>query len=123
MWHTLINEPDSYVEASATAGFSYGLMKAARLGYLSEDYAECGFKGVQAIADRIDDSGLLADVSAGTCLSDRLDYYRSIRRNAQPYGQSMALMMLMEAKKWIGVQDRCKHMHLGKPGSAQEEQL
>lgn len=101
MWHTLINDPDSYLESSATAGFSYGLMKAGRLGYLPGEYAECGFRGVQAILGRIDEDGLLRDVSAGTCLSDSLDYYRNIRINAQPYGQSMALLMLMEAGKWI----------------------
>ena len=101
MWHTLIDDESSYFESSATAGFSYGLMKAARLGYLPEEYEKCGQKGVKAILDRIDEDGLLRDVSAGTCLSDSLDYYRSIRLNAQPYGQSMALLMLMEAGKRI----------------------
>ena len=99
MWHTLIDDETSYLESSATAGFSYGLMKAARLGYLPKEYAECGRKGVQAILSRIDPNGLVTDVSAGTCLSDSLDYYRNIRRNAQPYGQSMALLMIMEAMK------------------------
>ena len=101
MWHTLIDDPASYLESSATAGFSYGLMKAARMGYLSKENAQCGLRGVEAIVSRIDESGLLGGVSAGTCLSDSLDYYRGIRQNAQPYGQSMALLMLMEAGKWI----------------------
>ena len=99
MWHTLINEPESYKEASATAGFSYGLLKAVRCGYLDESYRETALKGLDAILSRIDENGLLKDVSAGTCLSDSLDYYRNIRVNAQPYGQSMALLLLTEAKK------------------------
>ena len=99
MWHTLINEPESYKEASATAGFSYGLLKAVRCGYLDESYRETALKGLDAILSRIDENGLLRDVSAGTCLSDSLDYYRNIRVNAQPYGQSMALLLLTEAKK------------------------
>ena len=99
MWHTLINDPESYKEASATAGFSYGLMKAVRKGYLDESYRAAALRGLDAIMSRIDENGLLKDVSAGTCLSDSLDYYRNIRVNAQPYGQSMALLLLMEAKK------------------------
>ena len=99
MWHTLINDSSSYLESSATAGFSYGLMKAVRMGYLPSEYAQCGWKGLEAIVQRIDENGILRDVSAGTCLSDSLDYYRSIRLNAQPYGQSMALLMLNEAAK------------------------
>ena len=100
MWHTLLNDPESYLESSATAGFSYGLLKAARLGYLPREYTECGLKGLAAICERIDENGILQEVSAGTCLSDSLDYYRNIPRSAQPYGQSMALLLLMEALRW-----------------------
>lgn len=100
MWHTLINEETSYAESSATAGFSYGLLKAARKGYLDKRLAENGFKGFEAICKRIDENGILSGVSAGTCLSDSLDYYRHIRLNAQPYGQSMALLLLMEVLRW-----------------------
>ena len=100
MWHTLLNDPQSYLESSATAGFSYGLLKAARLGYLPREYAECGLKGLAAICERIDENGILQEVSAGTCLSDSLDYYCNIPRSAQPYGQSMALLLLMEALRW-----------------------
>ncbi|MBR6499356.1 MAG: glycoside hydrolase family 88 protein [Clostridia bacterium] len=99
MWHTLINDPESYKEASATAGFSYGLMKAVRKGYLDESCRAAALRGLDAIMSRIDENGLLKDVSAGTCLSDSLDYYRNIRVNAQPLGKSMALLLLMEAKK------------------------
>ena len=101
MWHTLINDPDSYLEASATAGFSYGLLKAARMGYIDAKFAECGRRGFEAICRLIDENGILTEVSAGTCVSDSLDYYRGIRRSAQPYGQSMALLLLLEALQWV----------------------
>ncbi len=101
MWHTLIYDESSFEEASATAGFTYGLLKSARLKYLPEEYAACGMKGLNALLGRIDGRGILSDVSAGTCLSDSLDYYRGIRKNAQPYGQSMALLLMTEALKWL----------------------
>lgn len=100
MWHTLINDPDSYLEASATAGFGYGILKAVRKGYLPKQYAAMGMKALKAISTRIDDNGILQDVSGGTCLRESLDYYRNIRISAQPYGQSMALLLFMEAMKW-----------------------
>lgn len=28
LWHTLINDSNSYLESSATAGFAYGILKA-----------------------------------------------------------------------------------------------
>src|SRR5690606_26075217 len=31
-WRTLLDDPTSYEETSATAGFAYGLMKASRTG-------------------------------------------------------------------------------------------
>ena len=102
MWHTLLDDESSYLESSATAGFSYGLLKAARMGYLPEEYGKAGMKGLRAILGLIDEKGILHSVSAGTCLSDSLDYYRSIRLDAQPYGQSMALLMMTEALKHLG---------------------
>ena len=32
LWHTLIDDPKSYLEASATAGFAYGILKSVRKG-------------------------------------------------------------------------------------------
>lgn len=100
MWHTLINDPSSYLESSATAGFAYGILKAVRKGYLPEKYAENGLKALDAICQRITAKGVLTEVSGGTCVSDSLDYYRSIPICTPPYGQSMALLLLMEALHW-----------------------
>ena len=98
MWHTLVNEPESsYAESSATAGFAYGILKAARLGYIDRSCEAYGLKALDAILKRIDGDGILTGVSAGTCLMDTLDGYRNIPINAQPYGQSMALLLIMEA--------------------------
>ena len=100
MWHTLINEVDtSYAEASATAGFAYGLLKAVRKGYLDGKYARAGMKALEAICRRINENGILTDVSAGTCLMNTLEEYRAVPLNPQPYGQSLALLLLGEAQR------------------------
>lgn len=105
MWHTLVNLPESsYPEASATAGFSYGLLKAARRRDLPERFRTVALKGLEAILRRIDDRGLLTQVSGGTCVGADLDDYRRIPLVPQPYGQSMALLLMLEALKMDGLQ-------------------
>ncbi len=99
MFHTLLDDPGSYQESSATAGFAYGILKAVRLGLLPEAYLETGEKAAAAVAARVLPSGEVAEVSAGTCLRMEKDYYRSIPLRACPYGQSMALLALVEAGK------------------------
>ena len=96
-WHTLIDDKDSYEEMSATAGFAYGILKAARLGYIPAERATMGQKALKAVLNSIDENGILQGVSAGTRLYDNLDAYRNIRVNAQPYGQAMALLLITEA--------------------------
>ena len=46
MWHTLVDDPTSYVEASATCGFAYGILKAVRLGLIDEKYKAVGLKAL-----------------------------------------------------------------------------
>ena len=102
MWHTLIDEEDSCQESSATAGFAYGLLKASRLGLIDgKRFAPAGLRGCEAIFRRIGEDGILASVSAGTCLCGDRAYYRGIPIIAQPYGQSMALLLLLEAQNWL----------------------
>lgn len=101
MWHTLIDDVEgSYQESSATAGISYGLLKAVRKGYLDSSYAACAWRGLDAVISRIDEYGLLQQVSGGTCLLDTLDGYRNIIVRPEPYGQAMALLLLGEAMQW-----------------------
>ena len=42
LWHTLIDDPTSYLEASATAGFAYGILKGVRKGYLPRRFESVG---------------------------------------------------------------------------------
>ncbi|MCM1026175.1 MAG: glycoside hydrolase family 88 protein [Roseburia sp.] len=103
MWHTLIDHPESsYAEASATAGFSYGILKAVRKKWLDGRFLEMGQRGMNAVIRRIGPDGILGEVSDGTCVGDTLDYYRTIPRKPQPYGQSMALLLLIEGSRECG---------------------
>ncbi|GGD56963.1 beta-galactosidase BglB [Paenibacillus nasutitermitis] len=99
MWHTLLNDPDSYVESSATAGFAYGILKAVRKGYLPAKYRAPGMQALQAVRSRIDGEGMVQEVSYGTCVGDTMQYYKDISVCPMPYGQAMTLLMLVESLK------------------------
>ena len=96
MWHTLLDDPSSYVEASATAGFAYGLMKAVRLRYLDPSFAPVAEKAVEAVVGNINAQGELLNVSFGTAMGHDFDFYKQIPRTSMPYGQAMAMLCLSE---------------------------
>jgi unsaturated rhamnogalacturonyl hydrolase len=96
LWHTLIDDPSSYLEASAAAGFAYGILKSVRLGYLSDEYAPLGLRAVNGVLENIGDDGELRNVSFGTAMGSDLDFYKKIPLTSMPYGQAMAMLALCE---------------------------
>jgi unsaturated rhamnogalacturonyl hydrolase len=96
LWHTLIVDPTSYLEASATAGFAYGLLKAVRKRYLPAEYEAVGLRAVRGVLANIDATGELKQVSFGTAMGDTLQFYKDIPLTSMPYGQSLAICALAE---------------------------
>ncbi|MBW8814004.1 MAG: glycoside hydrolase family 88 protein [Caulobacterales bacterium] len=96
LWRTLIVDPTSYLEASATAGFAYGILKAVRKRYLPAEFEAVGVKAVKAVLANIDPAGELQQVSFGTAMGDTLQFYKDIAVTSMPYGQSLAICALAE---------------------------
>ena len=96
LWHTLITDPTSYLEASATAGFAYGILKGVRKGYISADYLPAAVRAIRAVLANIDESGELKQVSFGTAMGNDLQFYKDIPLTSMPYGQSLAICALAE---------------------------
>ena len=101
LWPTLLDEPESYSEASASAGFLWGMLKGRSMGIHEEILDdEVIDKGIHAIVHNIDNKGILQQVSGGTAMGkDSLDFYRVIPLVPKPYGQAMAMMALIEFRK------------------------
>jgi unsaturated rhamnogalacturonyl hydrolase len=97
-WRTLLDHTDegSYVEASATAGFAFGILKAQRKRLIGNEYGDVAARAIQAVLGAIDPQGELQNTSFGTGMGDCLDFYRRIPVTAMPYGQAMAIMALVE---------------------------
>lgn len=62
LWHTLLDDPHSYPEASATAGFAYGILKAVRKRYVGQHYAGVAEKAIRGIVQNISPQGAAADL-------------------------------------------------------------
>jgi len=102
MWHTIINDPASYLEASATCGFGYGILKAVNTGLIDRRYINCALKAIKPILDCIDDEGYVDKVSYGTAMGrESIQHYKNIEIKRMPYGQAMAILFLQEAMKVV----------------------
>ena len=87
-WHTLIDHADSYLEASATAGFAYGILKAVRRRYIGSRYRDVGEKAIQSVLKNVDETGELQQTSYGTPMGHDLQFYKDIPLTSMPYGQA-----------------------------------
>ncbi|MCV9888509.1 beta-galactosidase BglB [Metabacillus halosaccharovorans] len=96
LWHTLINDKTSYLEASATAGFAYGILKSIHKRYISQEYRDVAYKAIKGIVEEIKEEGALQKVSVGTGMGDSLEFYKEIKITTMPYGQSLAVLCLAE---------------------------
>ena len=97
MWHTLIDDPTSYVESSATCGFGYGILKAVHTGLIGSEYEEVARKALEPMMGYIADSGVVNQVSYGTPMGrESKDFYKNIALKQMPYGQALAMLFLAE---------------------------
>ncbi|KAG8730919.1 hypothetical protein FRC12_020002 [Ceratobasidium sp. 428] len=98
LWHTLIDDPNSYLESSATAGFAYGILKAVRMRLLPADprYLDAAKRGIAGVVKCISEKGELEQCSFGTPVFKDLEGYRQIPITSMPYGQALALLALTE---------------------------
>ncbi|KAI1263740.1 glycoside hydrolase family 105 protein [Xylariaceae sp. FL1019] len=99
LWRTLLDHPEeegSYAEASATAGFAFGILKAQRKRYIEKEYEAVALRAIQGVVDNIDADGELLNTSFGTGMGRDLQHYKDIPLTSMPYGQAMAIMALVE---------------------------
>ena len=100
LWRTLLDVPESegsYLEASATAGFAYGILKALRKKYIvGKEYEDMAVRAIKGVLENINQQGELLNTSFGTGMGRDLQHYKDIPITSMPYGQAMAIMALVE---------------------------
>jgi unsaturated rhamnogalacturonyl hydrolase len=90
LWHTVLDDPGSYCETSASAGIAAAM--ALRAHPLHEKKVELAYRGLLA---QIGPDGAVRNVSGGTAVMADVSAYKSIpRKRAQGWGQGLALAFL-----------------------------
>ena len=103
LWHTLLVDPTSYLETSASAGFAAGMLMGIRLGLLDRAiFLPCAEKALEACCKQVDDGGEVGNVSMGTPMGHDLQFYKDIPIVTMAYGQSLVIVALAQ---WLRLQE------------------
>ena len=97
MFHTILDDPATYLEMSATAALGYAALRGTRLGILGPDFQAVGDKAVAATLANIKKHGIVANVSSGTGGFIAYEAYNQIPIAPRWYGQALAILLLCEA--------------------------
>ena len=102
LWHTVIDDPDSYLELSASAGFLCGILHGIRTGILDrERYSALADRALEGLLDYIGPDGTVRQVSYGTPIGQDAQFYKNIRCCPMTYGQALMIMALQEAILYV----------------------
>lgn len=99
LWHTVIDRRDSYLEASAAAGFALALGRALRMRIEGIDAARARDsyeRALAAICANINGQGEFTGVSQQTPPGD-FAFYNSIEIGTAPFATGVCMMALAEA--------------------------
>ena len=79
---------------------NFGILQTNSMGLIDESFAECGMKPLGAVMDYISEDGVVGQVSYGTPMGrEEKQFYKDIEIRPMPYGQAMAILYLIEARK------------------------
>jgi len=99
LWHTVIDRPDSYLEASATAGFTLALGRALKLNLPGLDLdatRQAHAAALTAVCGKINSEGDFTGVAEQTPPGD-FAWYQSIPVGTAPFGTGICLIALAES--------------------------
>lgn len=95
-FHTVLDDPDTYLEMSATAALGYAALKGVRLGVLGDEFRQMGEKATHAVLAHIKPDGIVDRVSGGTSGFITYEAYNEIPISPRLYGQALAILLLAE---------------------------
>lgn len=96
LWHTIVNDPTSYEELSASAGIATGIIGYEKV--LGENiYREYINKAIDGVLTNITEEGTVINVSAGTAVMHDAEGYKKVpKKRIQGWGQGLVLAFLSE---------------------------
>lgn len=99
LWHTVLDDADSYEETSGSAGIVYGILKGLHSRVLPAECEKAAERGINGILGKVGPDGTVEGVSAGTPVGRNKEHYKGIMTAPMAYGQSLCIMALSEALK------------------------
>jgi rhamnogalacturonyl hydrolase YesR len=75
LWHQLLNKPDSYLETSASAMFTFAIARGVNRGWLPTSYAPIAQAGWRALEQRVRADGQIEGICVGTTAAYDAVYY------------------------------------------------
>jgi unsaturated rhamnogalacturonyl hydrolase len=101
LWHQLLDKPDSYLESSCTAMFTYAIARAVNQGWIDKRYGSIALRGWNALkTSEITPEGYMKDVCVGTGISsDIVFYYTRPARTNDTHGLGALLDAGIEVMK------------------------
>ncbi|WP_114781708.1 glycoside hydrolase family 88/105 protein [Botryobacter ruber] len=74
-WHNLLDKPDTYVETSCTAMFTYAIAKGINEGWVSHVYGPVALTGWNAVKTQVLENGAVEGTVEGTTFAHDNTYY------------------------------------------------
>lgn len=75
LWHQVLDKPDSYLETSCSAMFTYAIARAVNRGYIDSRYASVARRGWEGVMSKIRADGQIEGICAGTGVGDDPAFY------------------------------------------------
>ncbi len=103
LWHQLLDKPDSYLETSASAMFTFALARGVNRGWLPPTYAPAAQAGWRALEQRVRPDGQVTGICVSTtAAADAVYYYNRPTDLGAPQGYGAMLMAGVEVMEMVG---------------------
>jgi rhamnogalacturonyl hydrolase YesR len=91
LWHTVLDDPSTYLESSAAAAFALAIARGVRCGVLSPELRPVAARGWDAVQGYVSPAGEFTGVSGGTLPGDAA-HYSSIPVGVERFGTGIFLL-------------------------------
>ena len=98
LWHTVLDQPSTYLEVSASVMLALAIKRGVTRGYLEAGLEAVADRGFEACLKHIDAEGNVNQVSAETHPGD-IAHYKRIPLGVYSWGQGFTILALLE---WLG---------------------
>ena len=91
LWHTVLDNPSTYLESSSAAAFALAIAKGIRCGVLPSELRTVAARAWQAVQSYVSPAGDFTGVSSGTLPGDAV-HYNSIPVGIERFGTGIFLL-------------------------------